>query len=84
MKEIKTIVISQLLIICFLIGVVLGSLIQEVKIVKVYPKFAGKDFVIAEAKSFHGTLGAYEENNVIRFIDKKGRPCKLFTETKQK
>lgn len=82
MKEFKFIVAIQVLAIAFLIGITIGSTIQEKKIIQIsnQPKLASEEFIMKHAMAFHGTLGAYYDSNkeCWYFIDKKKRPCKLF------
>ena len=81
MKEFKYIIASQALAIIFLSGIALGSLISQIKLIHIPPiKFASQDEVIKMAMKYHGTCGAYHENETWYFVDKTGMPCKLFTE----
>ena len=82
MKEFKFIVAIQVLAIAFLIGITIGSTIQEKKIIQIpnRPKLASEEFIMKHAMTFHGILGAYYDSNkeCWYFIDKRKCPCKLF------
>ena len=41
-----------------------------------------KLLVLKKAKNYHGVLWAYWEGGEFRFINAKGKPCKLFREVK--
>ena len=76
--EFKHIFLSQIMIILFLIGLALGSTIQETKIIKSPPPIIYPYVIIEQAKKYHGTLLATKENGKWFFINKQGKPCSLF------
>lgn len=83
MKEFRYVIYTQIFAIIFLIGIVLGSFTQNTKIIYVSPlKTASFEFVAENAMIYHGTYGASfnDDSKCWYFIDKQGRPCKLFME----
>lgn len=80
MKEFKYLLVSQMMAILFLLGIVIGSTICQVRIVQLPTPKMYPDRVIAKAMKYHGTLGAFYDDISKHwyFIDKQGRPCKLF------
>ena len=84
MTEVKYIFISQLLAILFLIGLALGSTVQETKVVRLPPiKFPSQDYVMGKAMRHHGTLVATYAKGVWWYKDKKGSFCSLFVEKEE-
>lgn len=79
--EFRHIATSQLLAILFFLGIALGSTIQETRVVQLPPvEIAGQKYVMERAMKYHGTLAATYSKGVWRFINKRGKPCKLFEE----
>ena len=86
MKEIKYIFKIQILVISILLGITLGSTIQEKEII--YKDSALKlsmpEEVYSKALKHKGTLYAdYSfDKQAWFYIDKTGQPCRLFEEVK--
>lgn len=81
MKEIKYLFLSQVTAILFLLGIAIGSTVQEKVIVYLpSPVLCPPTIVEERAMSFRGTLGCHydEKARAWLFIDKQGRPCKVF------
>lgn len=80
MTEFKNILISQLLVILFFIGLALGSTIQQTRVVQLPAlKLPSQDYVLARAKVRHGVKVAYYKEGNWFFENEKGVTCRLFT-----
>ncbi|HHT9146874.1 MAG TPA: hypothetical protein ACFYD4_14565 [Candidatus Wunengus sp. YC61] len=80
MTEFKNILISQLIAILFLVGLALGSTIQQTRVVQLPAlKLPSQDYVLARAKRIKGTYVAYYKNGNWFYENEKGQTCRLFT-----
>ena len=84
MKEFKTIMSSQILVIIFLGGIAFGSLlghpVYHTKIVRILPEQIYPEYIMKHAMRWHGniTVAKKEEDGNWIGIRKNGEPFKLF------
>ncbi len=83
MKEFNLIFVSQILVIIFGLGIIFGSFIgvpvYYTKIVRVLPEQIYPEIVIRKAMKWNGVyVATRDENGEWLFIDRYGKPCKLF------